>query len=145
MEPTSRGFAPSPGYLTNHVSSLSVLNDRSMAAINLVPLDVISKCRALGAPTFITPLSEFGERAVYTIIEYHPLLDSSNMGPVEWTRIANDIRDLYKDWDAFLILHGTDTMSFTASVLAFWFSNLRYTRTTYIHTHNIYIYIYVNI
>jgi L-asparaginase len=55
----------------------------------------------------------------YDVHEYIPLLDSSNMGPDHWLLIARDILDHYKDYDGFIVLHGTDTMAYSASALAF--------------------------
>ncbi len=60
----------------------------------------------------------------YVIHEYEPLIDSSDMTPSDWQRIAEDIRDHYDDFDGFVVLHGTDTMSYTASALSFMFDNL---------------------
>ena len=60
----------------------------------------------------------------YTIREYHPLLDSSNMTPAEWMLIARDIEANYADYDGFIVLHGTDTMAYTASALAFMLEGL---------------------
>jgi L-asparaginase len=56
--------------------------------------------------------------------EYEPLLDSSNMTPTEWVKIAHDIAAHYDDFDGFVVLHGTDTMAYTASALPFMLSNL---------------------
>ncbi len=61
----------------------------------------------------------------YTIHDYDPLLDSSNMTPVEWVKIAHDIADHYRDYDGFIVLHGTDTMAYTASALPFMLEGLR--------------------
>ena len=58
----------------------------------------------------------------------HPFakpLDSSDMGPKEWKVIANYIYDNYHNYDGFLILHGTDTMSYTASALSFMLKGLK--------------------
>jgi len=55
----------------------------------------------------------------YDIYEFDPLLDSSNMTPADWLRIARVIRDNYDAYDGFLVVHGTDTMAFTASALSF--------------------------
>jgi L-asparaginase len=55
----------------------------------------------------------------YTIHEYEPLLDSSNMTPADWLLIADDIAAHYDDYDGFVVLHGTDTMAYTASALSF--------------------------
>lgn len=60
----------------------------------------------------------------YTIHEYSPLLDSANMHPDDWVKIARDISDHYQDYDGFIILHGTDTMAYTASALPFMLQGL---------------------
>ena len=64
------------------------------------------------------------EMPSYHIHEYAPLIDSSDMTPADWQRIAEDIRDHYDDYDGFVVLHGTDTMSFTASALSFMLEGL---------------------
>lgn len=61
----------------------------------------------------------------YTIHEYRPLLDSSNMTPRDWVAIAHDISANYERYDGFIVLHGTDTMAYTASALPFMLSGLR--------------------
>lgn len=53
----------------------------------------------------------------------HPI-DSSNMNPNVWIEIASTIRENYERFDGFVILHGSDTMSFTASALSFMLENL---------------------
>ncbi|MGB9096430.1 asparaginase [Erwinia sp.] len=60
----------------------------------------------------------------FTIHEYQPLIDSSDMTPLDWQSIADDIRTHYDLYDGFVILHGTDTMAFTASALSFMLENL---------------------
>ncbi|MFO6422961.1 asparaginase [Motilimonas sp. KMU-193] len=60
----------------------------------------------------------------FTIHEYTPLIDSSDMCPDDWQRIADDIAANYQEYDGFVILHGTDTMAFTASALSFMLENL---------------------
>lgn len=60
----------------------------------------------------------------YTVKEYQPLLDSSNMTVQEWNLIANDIAKHYTQFDGFIIFHGTDTMAYTASALSFMLENL---------------------
>lgn len=60
----------------------------------------------------------------YVIKEYQPLLDSSNMTVNEWNRIAADIATEYENYDGFVVLHGTDTMAYTASALSFMLENL---------------------
>lgn len=60
----------------------------------------------------------------FTINEYQPLIDSSNMSPADWQRIADDIKANYEKYDGFVVLHGTDTMAYTSSALSFMFENL---------------------
>lgn len=60
----------------------------------------------------------------FDIHEYDPILDSSNMTPKDWQFIANDIKNNYQKYDGFVVLHGTDTMAYTASALSFMFENL---------------------
>lgn len=64
------------------------------------------------------------EMPIFSIHEYQPLMDSSDMTPQDWQVIANDVRDNYDQYDGFVILHGTDTMAFTASALSFMLENL---------------------
>lgn len=64
------------------------------------------------------------EMPEFTINEYSPLIDSADMTPAEWQRIADDIRENYDKYDGFVILHGTDTMAYTASALSFMLENL---------------------
>jgi|TARA_B100000767_G_C19701975_1_gene508826 L-asparaginase len=75
----------------------------------------------------IRALPEFhrSEMPVFTISEYQPLIDSSNMTPIDWQRIANDIKANYQDYDGFVVLHGTDTMAYTSSALSFMCENLK--------------------
>ncbi|XP_047512406.1 L-asparaginase 1 isoform X1 [Pieris napi] len=67
---------------------------------------------------------EIDRRICYKIIEYENLLDSSDMTEAEWIRIAEDIMKYYGEYDGFVVLHGTDTLSYTASALSFMFENI---------------------
>lgn len=60
----------------------------------------------------------------YDIIEYAPLIDSSNMTLHHWNILAKDIVKAYAHYDGFIILHGTDTMAYTACALSFMISGL---------------------
>ena len=57
-------------------------------------------------------------------ISFESPIDSSNMSPRRWTEIAQIIEDNYLDFDGFVVLHGSDTMSYTASALSFMLENL---------------------
>uniref|UniRef100_A0A3Q3KV97 asparaginase n=1 Tax=Mastacembelus armatus TaxID=205130 RepID=A0A3Q3KV97_9TELE len=74
--------------------------------------------------TLVLPLSKENKRIVYTVLEYSPLLDSSNMTTDDWGRIGKDIEKNYENYDGFVILHGTDTMAYTASALSFMCEHL---------------------
>lgn len=56
--------------------------------------------------------------------EYEELLDSCDMGPVQWRQVALDIQRAYDDFDGFVVIMGTDTMAYTASALSFMLENL---------------------
>lgn len=55
---------------------------------------------------------------------FNPIIDSSNMHPAQWRILAELIESNYNEFDGFVILHGSDTMSFTASALSFMLKNL---------------------
>lgn len=56
--------------------------------------------------------------------QFDPPMDSSDIGPDVWMKIAGIIADNYQQYDGFVVLHGTDTMSYTASALSFMLENL---------------------
>lgn len=55
---------------------------------------------------------------------FDPLIDSSNVEPAMWQALARLIGERYDDYDGFVVLHGTDTMSYSASALSFMLENL---------------------
>jgi L-asparaginase len=57
-------------------------------------------------------------------ISFEKPIDSSDMHPGIWVRLAKTIGDNYNKYDGFVILHGSDTMAFTASALSFMLENL---------------------
>ena len=60
----------------------------------------------------------------YEIRSFEPLIDSANIAPEQWLSIARGIEEHYDDHDGFVVLHGTDTMAYTASALSFLLENL---------------------
>jgi L-asparaginase len=60
----------------------------------------------------------------FVIKEYANLIDSANVSPSDWHEIALDIESHYDEFDGFVILHGTDTMAYTASALSFMLEGL---------------------
>lgn len=105
MVRTERGYAPKAGSLGKRMAKMPQFQDPD------------------GAPRCMPP-SRFGTRVQYEIMEYVPLLDSSNLGVSDWVRVAQDITRHYDDYDAFVVVHGTDTMAYTASALSYMLENL---------------------
>ena len=75
--------------------------------------------------TLLDGMPELHEVADYELIEHHPLLDSASVRPSDWLAIAREIVSHGHDVDGFVVLHGTDTMAYTASALAFMLRGLR--------------------
>ncbi len=57
-------------------------------------------------------------------ITFDPVIDSSDVTPETWKAMANTIRDNYAIYDGFVVLHGTDTMAYSASALSFMLRGL---------------------
>ena len=56
--------------------------------------------------------------------QFDPPIDSSDMTPARWTQLSHVISDRYELFDGFVVLHGTDTMAYTASALSYMLENL---------------------
>jgi L-asparaginase len=59
----------------------------------------------------------------YTVTELAPQIDSANATPLAWQQIVDAIDERYDDFDGFVIVHGTDTMAYSAAAVAFAFSD----------------------
>lgn len=60
-----------------------------------------------------------------SVHSFSPIIDSSNMQPAIWVEMANIIKENYEEYDGFVILHGSDTMAFSASALSFMLEGLQ--------------------
>lgn len=58
-------------------------------------------------------------------VQLDPPIDSSNMDPAHWRKVAEMVVQGYERYDGFVVLHGTDTMAYTASALSFMLPNLK--------------------
>lgn len=58
------------------------------------------------------------------MLAFDPLLDSSDLNPANWRMMARMVKEQYDAYDGFVVLHGTDTMAYSASALSFMFDNL---------------------
>eukprot|EP00388_Colpodella_angusta_P017658 GDKJ01043684.1.p1 GENE.GDKJ01043684.1~~GDKJ01043684.1.p1 ORF type:complete len:705 (-),score=193.29 GDKJ01043684.1:422-2413(-) len=68
--------------------------------------------------------NSFAQLPRFDILEWEELLDSCDVGLTEWTRMAREISENYHKYEGFVIIHGTDTLAFTASALSFMLENL---------------------
>ena len=89
------------------------------SAQGYVPAENFLRTHLHSMPEFNRP-----ELPDFSVHEYHPLMDSANMSPSDWQVIAEDIAAHYEQYDGFVVLHGTDTMAYTASALSFMLENL---------------------
>ena len=70
----------------------------------------------------VPELGKFACKIDYEV--FSPLIDSSDVEPGMWQRLASIIYERYDEYDGFVILHGTDTMAYSASALSFMLENL---------------------
>eukprot|EP01062_Namystynia_karyoxenos_P080162 TRINITY_DN8597_c0_g1_i1.p1 TRINITY_DN8597_c0_g1~~TRINITY_DN8597_c0_g1_i1.p1 ORF type:complete len:859 (+),score=191.53 TRINITY_DN8597_c0_g1_i1:129-2705(+) len=83
-----------------------------------------------GPADFTFPLSESApgvsptKRIRYDLKEFEPLMDSAGCDMSDWVRLAEEIMEQYQRYDGIVILHGTDTMPYTASALSFMLEQL---------------------
>jgi lysophospholipase len=115
MVKTSRGYMVSRG-LAQRLKKFHSFYDDEMAALLELPYD-----------TLITPETPYHKRVQFTVLEFEELIDSSNIMVSDWVKIAKTIEENYKKYDGFVVLHGTDTMAYTASALSFMLENLNKT------------------
>ncbi|XP_030641905.1 60 kDa lysophospholipase isoform X2 [Chanos chanos] len=112
-------LAPEPNALVKALRKLPILHDEQYAQQTRL-YDYYESSEN----TLVLPLSKHRKRIVYTVLEYSPLLDSCNMTTDDWATIGKDIERHYEKYDGFVILHGTDTMAYTASALSFMCEHL---------------------
>ncbi|XP_047013633.1 60 kDa lysophospholipase isoform X3 [Ictalurus punctatus] len=124
-------LCPEPNALVKALRKLPILHDEQYAQQTRLYeyYDPPENTLVLPMPTrhadeLSLRLSKQNKRIVYTVIEYSPLLDSCNMTTDDWANIGKDIEKHYEKYDGFVILHGTDTMAYTASALSFMCEHL---------------------
>jgi L-asparaginase/Glu-tRNA(Gln) amidotransferase subunit D len=109
-------YEPEAHYLPLAIRDIPPLNDKEYVEQYYGDHQVQPYC--------LPPVRHTQKRVVYWVVEYEPLLDSSDMTFDDWIRIAKDIRKSYHEYDGFVVLHGTDTLAYTASALSFMMENL---------------------
>lgn len=110
--------------MTNKKKSVYIIYTGGTIGMEKTPGGYVPKANYLAGQMAKSSALAHEDIPAYTLNEYQPLLDSSNMTPQHWTQIANDIKAHYDQFDGFIILHGTDTMAYTASALSFMLENL---------------------
>lgn len=106
MQKGPRGFVPVPGYLAERMGSMSTFHTP-------------------GSPSLTLPASDLGSSVRYRIYESERLVDSSNMRREDWVDLARTIESLHDEVDGFVVVHGTDTLAYTASALSFMLDGLQ--------------------
>ncbi|XP_074852507.1 60 kDa lysophospholipase [Carettochelys insculpta] len=119
MVKEEEGLTPEAKKLVNALKKMPMLHDAEYAEKTK-----LYDFHERPSETLVLPLSKQNKRIVYTIQELLPLLDSSNMTTDDWAKIARELEEYYEQYDGFVILHGTDTMAYTASALSFMCENL---------------------
>lgn len=94
--------------------TITMVRDKASGA--LVPADM---------ETFKAYMPELFAGEIQVDIEaFTPQIDSSDIGPQIWEQVARMVVSHYDEYDGFVVLHGTDTMSYSASALSFMLENL---------------------
>lgn len=109
-------YIPVRNYMSHVIRSMPMLYDAEYA--KEVGLD-----KEADSNTFVLPQSK-DKRVFYRLEEYEELKDSSNVNVNDWLQIVDNIKENYRRYDGFVIIHGTDTMAYTASALSFMLENL---------------------
>ncbi|KAH7318704.1 asparaginase [Stachybotrys elegans] len=110
MQPGPDGLQPSEGFLESAMAPRPSFNDPSAPKVKLQ------------APE--NPPTAYHRHIRYGIVEFNPLLDSSSISASDWAAMARTVRDNYHLYDGFVILHGTDSLAYSASALSFMMANL---------------------
>ena len=120
MCPSVDGLVPMDGFLEHAMAPRPSFNDPA-------PPTTLPACKdgkTLSLPSLRTPVSAYSRHIRYGVLEFTPLLDSSSISSMGWTEIAQTVKDNYHLFDGFVVLHGTDSLAYTASALSFMMSDL---------------------
>jgi len=94
--------------------TISMSEDPSTGALRPIDFDRLQE--------YMPEIKQIGIRV--KSVPFLPLIDSSDVDPSAWERMALLIEENYEDFDGFVVLHGTDTMAYSASALSFMLENL---------------------
>ncbi|KAL2135394.1 hypothetical protein VTI74DRAFT_8627 [Chaetomium olivicolor] len=121
MQPSADGLVPMTGFLEKAMAPRPSFNDQSAPSVKI---HAYKNGVKLALDSLRTPPSAYSRHIRYGILEFQPLLDSSSISSMGWTEIAMTIKENYHIFDGFVVLHGTDSLAYTASALSFMMSDL---------------------
>ncbi|KAK3997564.1 asparaginase-domain-containing protein [Cladorrhinum sp. PSN332] len=121
MQDSPDGLIPMTGFLENAMEPRPSFNDSSARRVKIPAYRNKVKVEL---DSLRTPPSAYSRHIRYGILEFSPLLDSSSISSIGWTEIAMTIKENYPLFDGFVVLHGTDSLAYTASALSFMMSDL---------------------
>lgn len=122
MQGSPSGFIPARNFLDRALAPSPTFNDGSNP--DDVEVVINGKGERRKYRTLRTPSSAYDSRVRYTVYEFEELLDSSSIDAKGWAQIARTIYWNYTLFDAFVVLHGTDSLAYTCSALSFMFQDL---------------------
>ncbi|OAL67239.1 lysophospholipase [Trichophyton rubrum] len=122
MRPSPSGFVPARGFREAVLEPSPTFNDGSKPGDLEVAVD--GSGQRVAHRTLRTPLSSYNTRVRYAVLEFDELLDSSSIDARGWAQIARAVAWNYTLFDAFVVLHGTDSLAYTCSALSFMLQNL---------------------
>lgn len=124
MKKSPNGLVPARGFLSSCLAGQPTFNDGSPPwEISSIGTSALNG-REISLPSLRTPLSAYSKHVRYAVLEFDRLLDSSSIDAEGWTEIAQTIHRNYRLFDAFVVLHGTDSLAYTCSALSFMLQNL---------------------
>lgn len=123
MQDSPDGLVPTRDFAQNCLRPLSDFNDRSLLETSTA---VTNEYGAAGsAQTLRAPARSPGLKSYkYSVFEFSELIDSSSMDGSHWNLILKCLTTNWDKFDAFVILHGTDTLAYTASAMSFMLGEL---------------------
>ncbi|KEY66184.1 hypothetical protein S7711_07641 [Stachybotrys chartarum IBT 7711] len=121
MQPGPDGLQPSERFLETAMAPRPSFNDSSSPDVKL---QAFLNGESLTIDSLRTPPTAYQRHIRYGLVEFNPLLDSSSIQAGDWASMARAVRDNYHLFDGFVILHGTDSLAYTASALSFMMADL---------------------
>ncbi|PHH62172.1 hypothetical protein CDD81_7366 [Ophiocordyceps australis] len=121
MQEGPDGLTPSEGFLESAMAPRSTFNDRSSPDVKL---SAFRNGQKVLINSLRTPPTAHQRHIRYGLLEFTPLLDSSSISASDWAAMAAAVAQNYALFDGFVILHGTDSLAYTASALSFILTNL---------------------